>query len=94
MKLNKKKGSSVDTSIPLRRGNKIITGGRVREGPGGERERKGEERTELGMRDDRRKAQRARRTNGNMQLSGLGGKRTSRKFQTLDVKKTSRTQWG
>ena len=26
MKLNKKEGPSVDTSIPLRRGNKIITG--------------------------------------------------------------------
>ena len=38
MKLNKKEGPSVDASIPLRRGNKIITGGRGREGPGWERE--------------------------------------------------------
>jgi hypothetical protein len=29
-KLNKKKGPSVDTLIPLRRGNKIIMGGRGR----------------------------------------------------------------
>jgi hypothetical protein len=39
MKLNKKKGQSVDASIPLRRGNKIILGGRRREEPG----RSGEE---------------------------------------------------
>jgi hypothetical protein len=36
-KFNKKKGPSVAISIPLRRGNKIITGGRGREGPGCER---------------------------------------------------------
>jgi hypothetical protein len=34
MILNKKEGQSVDASIPLRRGNKIITGGKRREGPG------------------------------------------------------------
>ena len=34
MKLNKKEGQSVNASMPLRRGNKIITGGRGREGPG------------------------------------------------------------
>lgn len=28
MKFNKKKGPSEDTSIPLRKGNKLITGGR------------------------------------------------------------------
>ena len=33
MKLNRKEGPSVDASIPLRRGNKIIMGGRGREGP-------------------------------------------------------------
>jgi hypothetical protein len=32
MKLNKKEGPSVDTSIQIRRGNKIITRGRKREG--------------------------------------------------------------
>jgi hypothetical protein len=37
MKPNKKGGPSVDASIPLRRGNKIIMGGRGREGPGWER---------------------------------------------------------
>jgi hypothetical protein len=34
MKLNKKEGPSIDTSIPLRKGDKIITRGRGREGPG------------------------------------------------------------
>ena len=38
MKPNKKGGPSVDASIPLRRGNKIIMGGRGREGPGWQRE--------------------------------------------------------
>jgi hypothetical protein len=31
VKLNKKEGQSVDASVPLRRGNKIITGGKWRE---------------------------------------------------------------
>jgi hypothetical protein len=34
MKLNKKEGSNEDASIPLRRRNKIITGGRGKEGSG------------------------------------------------------------
>jgi hypothetical protein len=37
MKLNKKEYQSVDASTLLRRGNKIITGGRGRERPGRER---------------------------------------------------------
>jgi len=37
-KLNKNEGQSVDASIPLRRGNKIIMGGRGREGPGDRKE--------------------------------------------------------
>jgi hypothetical protein len=37
MKLNKKEDQSMDASILLRRGNKIITGGRGRKGPGRER---------------------------------------------------------
>ena len=41
-KFNKKEGPSNDASIPLRRGNKIIMGGRGRERPG--RERGGERR--------------------------------------------------
>ena len=34
MKLNKKEGQSVDTSAPLRKGNKIIMGGQREGGPG------------------------------------------------------------
>jgi hypothetical protein len=33
-KLNKKEGQSDDVLLLLRRGNKIVMGGRVREGPG------------------------------------------------------------
>jgi hypothetical protein len=36
MKVNKE-GQSVDASNPLKRGNKIIIGGRAREGPARER---------------------------------------------------------
>jgi hypothetical protein len=45
MKLNKKEGPSVDTSIPLRKDHKIIMGGRWKEAPWWERgqERKGGE---------------------------------------------------
>ena len=39
-KLNKKEGPSEDASIPLRRGNKIIMGGRRRENWVGEQRRK------------------------------------------------------
>jgi hypothetical protein len=39
MKLTKKEGQMVDVSIPIRRGNKIIMGGRVREGFGWEKGR-------------------------------------------------------
>jgi hypothetical protein len=42
-KLNKNEGQSVDASIPLRRGNKIIMGGRGREGPGDRKEGKGKD---------------------------------------------------
>ena len=41
MKFNKKEDQSVDASILFRRGNKIITGSREREGPGREREGEG-----------------------------------------------------
>ena len=37
LKLNKKEGPSVDTSISLRRWNKIITGSKGRKGPGWEK---------------------------------------------------------
>jgi hypothetical protein len=63
MKLNKKEGPSVDTSIPFRRGNKIITKGRGREGTW-VREGKGEGKSEagsgMGGRQER-EAQRVRR---------------------------------
>ena len=36
MKLKKKEDQSVDASVLLRRGNKMIMGGRGREGPGRE----------------------------------------------------------
>jgi hypothetical protein len=56
MKLNKKKCKSVDAFIPLRRGNKIITRCREREGPGRERCWQGKRRgREAGMGRDRRK---------------------------------------
>ena len=38
-KFNKKEGPNEDTSVPLRRGNKIIIRGRGREGPGWKRGR-------------------------------------------------------
>ena len=41
MKLNKEEGHTMDASNPLRRRNKIIIGGRGREGPGWERGRGG-----------------------------------------------------
>jgi hypothetical protein len=34
MKLNKKEDESVHASVPLRRGNKMALGGKMREGPG------------------------------------------------------------
>jgi len=40
-KLNKMEGQSEDVSIPLRKGNKIIMGGRERDGPGWEGRREG-----------------------------------------------------
>ena len=41
MKLKKKEDQSVDASVLHRRGNKIITGGRGWERPGGSREERG-----------------------------------------------------
>ena len=62
MKLNKKESPSVNTSVTLRRGNKIIVGdrGRKLDGKGRGRRRGG-----AGSRieRDRRVAQRTRRTN-------------------------------
>jgi hypothetical protein len=56
MKLNKKEDQSVDASVLLRRGNKIITGGRGREGPGQEKRGGGEmgqDRVRYGKRQER-----------------------------------------
>ena len=55
-KLNKKEGPSVDASIPLRRGNKIITRCRERKGPVWEREMGGGKGCKIryGMRQERR----------------------------------------
>ena len=72
--LNKKEGPSEDASIPLRKGNKIITG----DGGGRSLSEKGEREEKRGagsdMGGDRREAQRARRMNGNMQKRGLGSR--------------------
>ena len=64
LKLNKKEGPSVDASIPLRRENKIILGGRGREGSGWKRgeDKKGGRFQILG---DRREDQMAKRMNRN-----------------------------
>ena len=67
MKLNKKKGQSVDASIPLRRGNEIILGVRGRERSRWER---GKEREMWERQDhmgrDRREVHRFGRLNRNM----------------------------
>lgn len=72
-KLNKKKGSSEDASIPPRRGNKIVILGRGRKGHGWERE--GNRGAGSGMGRDKREAQRFRRMNGNLQVLRMGGGR-------------------
>jgi hypothetical protein len=71
--LNKKKSPSEDASIPLRRGKKIIMGGREREGPGRRVKGEGQRGAGSDMRRNKRKAQKAKRMNGNMQLLRLGG---------------------
>jgi hypothetical protein len=59
MKLNKTEGQSMDAPIPLR-GNKIMMGGRGREGPGRRGKRREKGRAGSGMGRDRREVQRAR----------------------------------
>jgi hypothetical protein len=61
MKLNKKEDQNVDTSNPLRRGNKIIAGGKGWDGS----EWEGVRDTRPGMGRDRKEFQRTRRTNRN-----------------------------
>jgi hypothetical protein len=58
--------------ISFRRGDKIITGDRGREGLRWVWEGGGKKGDRSRHRGDRREAQRARRMNGNMQLSGVG----------------------
>ena len=55
MKFNKQKGLSEDASIPLRRGNKIIRGGRRREGSGWRKQDEGQSsgRMKYGRRQER-----------------------------------------
>lgn len=72
-KLNKKKGPKEDASISLRKGNKIITGGREKEGPGWERGGRGGEGGKGQVEGDRREAQKTRRMNGNMQQCVMEG---------------------
>jgi hypothetical protein len=67
-KFSKQKGSIEDDSIPLRRGQKLITGGRGREGSGWE----GEGGNRIRYRG-RRETQKARRRNGNMQPQVVAG---------------------
>jgi hypothetical protein len=58
MKPKKKEDQRVETSILLRRGNRIIMRGRGREGPGSERGGRGKRRSGSGMSRDRREIQR------------------------------------
>jgi hypothetical protein len=64
MKFKKKEDQSVDASILLRRGNKIIRGGRSREGPGMEEKSRGSIR--YGKIRYRREVQRVTKLNRNM----------------------------
>ena len=69
MELKKKEDQSVNSSIPYRRGNKIITGDRGREEPGRERGGRGEKegtRLEKVIGRDRREVQRVRKFNRNL----------------------------
>jgi hypothetical protein len=84
MKLNKKEGPSVDASIPVRKGNKIIMGEQRREGPGcerGEKERKGGKQSGPGMERHRREVQRARKRAEISSIGKWGTWGTTRKSQ-------------
>jgi hypothetical protein len=68
-KLNKREGPQEDTSISLRRGNKIIMGGRGRKRSGWERGQRGEMRNRISYEvGGSRETYRARRIHGNVQL--------------------------
>jgi hypothetical protein len=66
MNMSNKGGSSVDISIPFRRGNKIIIGSQ-RKGGTCVRDRKGERKRKAGsgMGEDKRETQRVREMNRN-----------------------------
>jgi hypothetical protein len=72
-KFNKKTCPSEDDSIPLRRENKIVMGSKGRERPGWERGEEEENGSGSGRGGGQREAQRARRMNENVQLSGVEG---------------------
>jgi hypothetical protein len=73
LKLRKKERPSVDASIPLRRGKKIIIEDRRKEEPGCGRGRKGERGADSGsgMGRERSEAQGIRRMNRNMHQYGV-----------------------
>ena len=69
MKLNKKEGQSMDSSNPLRKGNKIITGGRGRKRSRWEKRGEGKEwGQDLVWKETGKKSERARRTNRNKEI--------------------------
>ena len=78
----KQEGStSEDASIPLRLGNKIVMGGRGKEGPGWERRGRGEQGDRIRYWEIRREAQRVSKISGNMQLPQAESGEISRKSQ-------------
>ena len=68
LKFDKKEGPSEDDSILLRKGNKIINGGRGKEGSRLMRGNRGENEVRSGRGKDRSEAQNSRRMNGYMKL--------------------------
>jgi hypothetical protein len=90
MKLNKKEGQSVESLIPVRRENKIITGGRGRD-LGGKVEGKGKGSVIMYVGGERREFQRARRMNRNIQQCGMGSEGNYWKVQTPGLQEATRT---
>ena len=86
MKLSRKEGQSVNALILLRRGNKIIIGGRGREGLGGRGEEEGK-----GVRFRYEKRQ-ERSPEGQENWEGGTGAGNTRKSQTPGMREAPRTQ--
>jgi hypothetical protein len=87
MKLNKKKGTSVDTSISLRSRNNIITIDQGRERPGWKRQGGGKwGAAGSGIGTDRKEAQRTRIMKRNMQQCrvGVGDPQESPRYQRCE----------